>query len=134
MHLDKQYLCYRDAVLEINKHDNGEAILEALGDFILGAISLTTKIPIFLIYPSVDHTKDVNDRTITTYGAHIEYLFWKDAEKACAHTLDLVVFVYNGLDYYAPTAPKEIAMMTQELHNCFNPHRRCGGFVGQDFE
>ena len=112
MHLDKQSLCYRDAVLEINKCNNGEVILEALGDFILGAISLMTKIPIFLIYPSVDRTKDVNDRTITTYGAHIEYLFWKDAEKVHAHTLDLVVFVYNGLDYYAPTAPKEIAMMT----------------------
>ena len=115
MHLDKQSLCYRNAVLEINKRDNGEAIPEALGDFIHGAIPLTMKIPIFLIYPSVDRTKDVNDRTITTYGAHIEYLFRKDAEKARARTLDLVVFVYNGLDYYAPTVPKEIAMMTR---NC----------------
>ena len=115
MHLDKQSLCYRDAVLEINKCNNGEAIPEALGDFILSAISLTMKIPIFLIYPSVDRPKDVNDRTITTYGAHIEYLFRKDAEKARARTPDLVVFVYNGLDYYAPTAPKEIAMMTR---NC----------------
>ena len=115
MYLDKQSLCYHNAVLEINKRDNGEVIPEALGDFILGAILLTMKIPIFLIYPSVDRTKDVNNRPIPTYGAHIEYLFWKDAEKARAHTPDLVVFVYNGLDYYAPTAPKEIAMMTQ---NC----------------
>ena len=30
-------------------------------------------------------------------------------------TPDLVVMVYNGLDYYAPTMPKEIANMTR---NC----------------
>ena len=52
---------------------------------------------------------------VTKNGAHLEYLVRKDSTKAKAHTPDLVVMVYNGLDYYAPTMPKEIANMTR---NC----------------
>ena len=114
-HLDKQTLSYRDAVLEIHNRDSEEDnIPEALGDFILAAISLTTKIPIFLIYPKVEKTKDRNDRPVTINTAHIEYLFRKDASKAKTPSPNLVVMVYNGLDYYAPTAPKEIASMTRD--------------------
>ena len=54
IHLDKQELSYCDAVLEINKRDGDEDIPTALGDFILAAISLTIKIPIYVIYPTCD--------------------------------------------------------------------------------
>ena len=39
-------------------------------------------------------------------------MFRKDANKAKSRSLDLIVVVYNRLDYYAPTALKEIAHMT----------------------
>ena len=55
---------------------------------------------------------DTNDRPVTKLFPNIEYLFRKDANKAKSRSLDLIVIVYNGLDYYAPTAPKEIAHMT----------------------
>ena len=60
-HLDKQELTYMDAVLEINKRNEDEEIQPALRDFILAAISLTIKILIYVIYPTVQHMKDVND-------------------------------------------------------------------------
>ena len=114
-HLDKQELCYRDAILEINKRDGDEDIPAALGDFILVAISLTIKILIFVIFPKVDRTTDVNNRPVMKFMPNIEYLFRKDANKAKSRSLDLVVVIYNGINYYVPTAPKEIAHMTQ---NC----------------
>ena len=46
---------------------------------------------------------------------NIEYLFHKDANKANSRSPDLVIVVYNGIDYYVPTTPKEITHMT---HNC----------------
>ena len=46
---------------------------------------------------------------------NIEYLFRKDANWAKTKSPDLIVVVYNGLDYYTPTAPKEITHMTR---NC----------------
>ena len=115
MHLDKQELSYMDAVLEINAHDTDEAIPPALGDFILGAISLTTDTPIYIIYLTVEHTQDVNCMPVTTNIPNVEYLFRKDINKAKTRSPDLVVVVYNGLDYYAPTAPREVAAMT---HDC----------------
>ena len=114
-HLDKQHLCYKDAVLEINTRDSDQEILAMLGDFILAAISLTLGIPIFLVYPTVEQSKDNNDRPVVTNAAHTEYLFCKDANRAKNQTLDLLVVVYNGIDYYAPTAPKEVAPM---MRNC----------------
>ena len=78
-HLDKQPLSYKDAILKINSRDSDEEIPPALGDFILAAISLTIGIPIFLIYPTVEHSKDNNDRPVVTNAAHTEYLFKKDA-------------------------------------------------------
>ena len=112
MHLDKQELSYMDAVLEINARDTDEAIPPALGDFILGAISLTTDTPIYIIYPTVERTQDVNRMPVTTNIPNVEYLFRKDINKAKTHSPDLVVVVYNGLNYYAPTAPREVAAMT----------------------
>ena len=114
-HLDKQPLCYKDAVLQINSRDSDEEIPPALGDFILAAISLTIGIPIFLVYPTVECSKDNNDRPIVTNAAHMEYLFRKDANRAKNCMPDLLVVIYNGIDYYAPTAPKEVAPMTR---NC----------------
>ena len=114
-HLDKQDMCYRDAVLEINKRDGDEDIPPALGDFILVAISLTIKLPIYVIYLTVEHTMDANDRPVTKYFQNIEYLFCKDANKAKSQSPDLIVVVFNGLDYYAPTALKEIAHMTRNV-------------------
>ena len=115
LHLDKQDLTYMDAVLEINKRDGDEQIPPVLGDFILAAISLTIKIPIYMIYLTVQCTKDVNDRPVTKFIPNIKYLFWKDANRAKKKSPDLIVVVYNGLDYYAPAAPKEIAHM---MRNC----------------
>ena len=104
-HLDKQSLTYKDAVIEINNRDDDQAIPLALGDFIIGAISLMMKIPMFIIHPTVDKTKDVNDWPVTENHANIEYLFCQDANKAQTCSPDLVVMVYNGLDYFALTLP-----------------------------
>ena len=60
-HLDKRDKTYKEAVIEIKQRDDDQPIPPALGDFIIAAISLTTMIPIFVIYPTVDRTKDVND-------------------------------------------------------------------------
>ena len=114
-HLDKQPLSYKDAVLKINSRDSDGEIPSALGDFILAAISLMIGIPVFLVYPTVERSKDNNDRPVVTNAAHMEYLFQKDANRAKNHMPDLLVVIYNGIDYYAPTAPKEVAPMTR---NC----------------
>ena len=74
-HLDKQPLSYKDAILENNSRNSDEEIPPTLGDFILAAISLMIGIPIFLIYPTVEHSKDKNDRPVVTNAAHTEYLF-----------------------------------------------------------
>ena len=79
------------------------------------AISLTIKLPIYVIYLTVECTTDANDRPVTKYFKNIEYLFCKDANKAKSQSPDLIVIVYNGLDYYAPTVPKEIAHMTHNV-------------------
>ena len=115
IHLDKQEMSYRDAVLEINRRDGNEDILTVLGDFILAAISLTIKIPIYVIYPTCEQMRDVNDWPVMKFMPNIEYLFRKDANWAKTKSPDLLVVVYNGLDYYMPTAPKEIASM---MRNC----------------
>ena len=82
-HLDKQLLSYKEAVLEINNHDQNEPIPTALGDFVLGAISLTTSIPIYVIYPSTERIMDPRNLVpVTKNGAHLEYLFRKDINKA----------------------------------------------------
>ena len=46
---------------------------------------------------------------------NIEYLFRKDANWAKTKSLDLIVVMYNGLDYYMPTVPKENA---HTMRNC----------------
>ena len=104
-HLDKQSLTYKDAVIEINNRDDDQAIPPALGDFIIGAICLTMKIPVFIIYPTEDKTTDVNDQPVMENHANIEYLFCQDANKAQTRSPDLVVMVYNGLDYFTLTLP-----------------------------
>ena len=58
---------------------------------------------------------DANNRPVTKYFLNIEYLFHKDANKAKSWSPDLIVIIYNGLDYYAPTVPKEIAHMTHNV-------------------
>ena len=73
------------------------------------------KIPIYVIYPTVQCTKDVNDHPVTKFIPNIEYLFQKDANRAEMKSPDLIVVMYNGLDYNAPTVPKEIVHM---MRNC----------------
>ena len=114
-HLDKQPLSYKDVILQINSRDSDKEIPPTLGDFILAAISLTIGILIFLVYPTVERSKDNNDRPIVTNAAHTEYLFQTDVNRAKNHMPDLLVVIYNGIDYYAPTAPKEVAPM---MRNC----------------
>ena len=48
--LNKQALSYKEAVEAINDRDNIEEIPEALSDFIIAAISLTTQIPVYVVY------------------------------------------------------------------------------------
>ena len=115
LHLDKQDMIYKDVVLEINNRDGDEQIPPALEDFILAAISLMIKIPIYIIYPTVQCTKDVNDHPLTKFIPNIEYLFRKDANQVKMKSPDLIVVVFNGLNYYALTAPKEIVHM---MRNC----------------
>ena len=85
-HLDKQLLMYQQAVEEINARDNLEDIPEALGNFIITAISLMTGIPIYIVYLTKEKHQDAL-RTVTKYGAKTEYLFHKDRNKASAPTL-----------------------------------------------
>ena len=82
-----------DAVLEINKRNGDEEIPRALGDFILAAISQMIKIPIYMIYPTVQHMKDVNDQPVMKFMPNIEYLFRKDANQAKTKSPDLIVVV-----------------------------------------
>ena len=126
-HLDKQELCYRDTILEIHKRDGNEDIPAVLSDFILVAISLTIKIPIFVIYPMVDRTTDANNQPVMKFMPNIEYLFCKDANKAKSRSLDLVVVVYNGIYYYAPSTTKEIAHM---ICNCMTASTHIEDTVG----
>ena len=84
-HLDKQPLCYKDAVLKINSRDSDKEIPPELGDCILAAISLTIGISIFLMYPTVEHSKDNNNRPIVTNAAHTEYLF----QEGCKQSIEL---------------------------------------------
>ena len=81
-----------------------------LGDFILGAISLTIQIPILVVKPMIECKKDNNGAVKTVYNAHVEYLFRGDRKKTTGS--DLIVVVYNDLDYYAPAIPKKIRVLT----------------------
>ena len=46
----------------------------------------------------------------TVYNVYTEYLF-KEAKKRHAGA-DLIILVYNGLDYYSPATPKDIVRLT----------------------
>ena len=117
-HLDKQSLSYKEAVEAINDRDNVKEIPEALGDFIISAISLTTHIPVYIVYPTSEKMKDAGTMcTITKFGATTEYLFQKDHNKAMTPHPSLVVMVYNGINYYAPTIPREIGKLTRNSSN-----------------
>ena len=117
-HLNKQSLSYKEAVEAINDRDNVEEIPEALGDFIIAAISLTTHIPVYVVYPTSEKTKDAGTmRIITKFGAKTEYLFRKDCNKATTPHPSLVIMVYNGIYYCAPTTPREIGKLTRNNSN-----------------
>ena len=117
-HLDKQLLMYQQAVEEINARDNLEDIPEALGNFIIAAISLMTGIPIYIVYQTMEKHQDAGTLcTVTKYGAKMEYLFRKDRNKASGLHPSLVVMAYNSIDYYALTIPKEIGKMTRNTSN-----------------
>ena len=109
-HLRKSKLSYKDAVEAIRDRDEEEPIPKDLGDFILAAISIVIRKPILVVKPVIETTKDPNGRTTTVYNCKVEYLFDKDRKKTTGS--DIIVMVYNGLDYYSPAVPKEIAKLT----------------------
>ncbi|MCG8624852.1 MAG: hypothetical protein MJE68_22995, partial [Proteobacteria bacterium] len=108
--LDKSAFSYADAVNEIIARDNLEDIPEGLGDFILAAISLVTGLPIYVIKPRIEKDKDANLRPVTNYIPYTEYLFPKD--KQCGKGSNIIILVWNGIDYYCPAVPKEIVKLT----------------------
>ena len=109
-HLDKQLLIYQQAVVEINARNNLEDIPEALSNFIFTAISLTMGIPIYIVYLTMEKHQDAGTlRTVTKYGAKMEYLFHKDRNKASApHPL--------RTDY-----TKRNRKNDEEYFKCYNP-------------
>ena len=48
---------------------------------------------------------------VTNYYTNVDYLFHKD--KKAGKGSDLLLMVWNGIDYYAPTLPKEIVNLTK---------------------
>ena len=105
-HLDKSKFTYEQAVTEIINRDNLELIPDLLGDFILAAISIVTGLPIIVIKPSIERTQDANLLPVTNYHASVDYLFHKD--KNVGKGPNLVMLVWNGIDYYCPALPREI--------------------------
>ena len=117
-HLDKQSLSYKQVVEAIHECDDLKEIPEGLGDFIIAAISLTTGIPIFVVYPITEKKQDPGTLcTITKNSAKTEFLLCKDKAKATHPHASLVIMAYNGIDYYAPTILKEIGTMTCNASN-----------------
>ena len=109
-HLDKTTLTYQEAVEAIMARDDDDPIPKDLGDFILAAISNTIKRPILVVKPTFEKVKDVNNIDRVVYGVFTEYLFNEDKEREVGS--DLMIVVYNGLNYYAPATPKEIVRLT----------------------
>ena len=48
---------------------------------------------------------------VTNYYANVDYLFHRD--KKAGKGSDLLLMVWNGIDYYAPALPKEIVNLTK---------------------
>ena len=110
-HLDKTKFSYEQAVTEIITRDNLEPISELLGDFILAAISVVIGQPIIVVKPTIERKQDANLMPVTNYYANVDYLFHHD--KKGGKGSDLLLMVWNGIDYYAPTLPKEIVNLTK---------------------
>ena len=108
-HLDKTKLTYKEAVEMIRDLDE-DPIPSNLGDFVLAAISKVIGKTITLVKPVIERQKDRNGRNTTVYNCEVEYLFTKDANKKPSS--DMLVMVYNGIDYYSPAVPKPIAKLT----------------------
>ena len=117
-HLNKSQYSYKDAVLEIKNRDADEPIPQYLGDFIVAAISKTIGRTIVVIKPKIEMTTDVNNRALVKYLCYTEYLFGEDkgAGKGC----DLIMLVWNGLDYFANAIPKHIINLTRSASNALN--------------
>ena len=110
-HLDKSKFTYEQAVTEIINRDNLELIPDLLGDFILAAISIVMGLPIIVIKPSIERMQDANLLPVTNYHASVDYLFHKD--KNVGKGPNLVMLVWNGIDYYCPALPREIVQLTR---------------------
>ena len=104
-------MSYEQAITEIITWDNLKPIPELLGDFILAAISVIIGHPIIVIKPSIKRKQDANLIPVTNYYTNVDYLFHKD--KKAGKGSDLLLMVWNGIDYYAPTLPKEIVNLTK---------------------
>ena len=104
-------MSYKEAVTEIITQDNLEPILELLSNFILAGISVVIGHPIIVVKPSIERKQDANLIPVTNYCANVDYLFHKD--KKAGKGSDHFLMVWNGIDYYAPTLPKEIVNLTK---------------------
>ena len=104
-------MSYKQAVTEIITQDNLKPIPELLGNFILAAISVVISDLIIVVKPSIERKEDGNLMPVTNYYTNVDYLFHKD--KKAGKGSDLLLMVWNGIDYYAPTLPKEIVNLTQ---------------------
>ena len=110
LHLNKSTFSYEEAVEEIRARDGDERIPAHLGDFILAATSLVIKHPITVIKPTMVQERDRNDVRRPVYGVEVEHLFTDDNRRR--NKYELIMMIFNGLDHYAPGAPKEIATLT----------------------
>ena len=113
IHLQKSKLSYAQIVEAIHTCDNQEPIPDNTGEFIIAAISLTTNIPDYVVKSLIKRSQDNNLRTITEYSVETQYLFKND--KARGKGSNLIILVYNGIDYYVPAVPKEIVKLS---HAC----------------
>ena len=108
-HLQKTKMTYQEAVEEIKTRDLDERIPLHLGDFILAAISLVIKHPITVVKPTMMQERDRNNIKRPVYGVEVEHLFTDDNRRR--NNNELILMIFNGLDHYAPGAPKEISKM-----------------------
>ena len=118
-HLEKTTMTYEEAVMALKDTDGAQPIPPHLGDFILAAISFTIDRVICVVKPNVRRYTDVNNMPKVCYGCEMEYLFIPQ-DRGAGKGSDLLVVVYNGIDYYAPAVPKYIINLTQSAANAGN--------------
>ena len=118
-HLEKTTMTYEEAVMALKNTDGAQPIPPHLGDFILAAISFTIGRVICVVKPNVERYTDVNNIRKVRYGCEMEHLFLPQ-DRGAGKGSDLIVVVYNGIDYYAPAVPKYVTNLTKSAANAGN--------------